>query len=146
MRRRRAAITKAIRREIWDRTAGKCWYCGDVVNAEKVYTNRQNIDHKEPVSKGGWDAIDNLVLACYACNAAKWIRTLQEFREHVGREWAWSFELAAKQLAELQQIWGPDFGRGGNVLLRDVAAFCERANFLFHGETLGRPESENYQI
>jgi hypothetical protein len=36
-------------------------------------------DHRLPVSRGGTDALENLVLACRSCNSAKGAKTVEEF-------------------------------------------------------------------
>lgn len=51
-----------------------CFYCGI---REKIY--RLTIDHVVPRSRGGTDALANLVLACEPCNKAKGSRPLVEF-------------------------------------------------------------------
>jgi hypothetical protein len=40
---------------------------------------RPNVEHKIPVRRGGTDATDNLVLACWACNRQKGLRTSEEY-------------------------------------------------------------------
>jgi 5-methylcytosine-specific restriction endonuclease McrA len=44
----------------------RCAYCG---RREKL--RRLTIDHRLPKSRGGSNGLDNLVLACTACNHAK---------------------------------------------------------------------------
>ena len=60
---RRQAIDNGVREIIWIRDGGRCGYCGR--------TGEMQIDHIFPISKGGDDHQDNLVLACRPCNAAK---------------------------------------------------------------------------
>ena len=43
-------------------------------------------DHRTPKSRGGGDGIDNIVLACNACNAQKGARTEDEYRLWLNRE------------------------------------------------------------
>ncbi len=53
---------------------GKCGYCGKQMSSPTV-------DHKTPVSKGGTDAIENLIAACGPCNSRKRDKTDKEYRE-----------------------------------------------------------------
>lgn len=55
--------------EVWGR---KCAYCG----TENVPLE---VEHIIPKSRGGTDRIDNLTVACHACNQAKGNRTAEEF-------------------------------------------------------------------
>jgi 5-methylcytosine-specific restriction endonuclease McrA len=50
---------------------GKCFYC----NEEKKLT----IDHKIPLSRGGSNWPENIVLACLTCNCSKNDKTFEEF-------------------------------------------------------------------
>jgi len=50
---------------------GKCVYCGS--------TQRLQIDHVVPRSKGGANEISNLVLACQKCNRAKSDKLVEEW-------------------------------------------------------------------
>jgi hypothetical protein len=50
------------------RAGGCCEYCRLTANDE---TAPFQIDHIVPVKHGGTDALDNLCLACYQCNAFK---------------------------------------------------------------------------
>ena len=63
---KRKTISKKLRFEIFKRDKFTCQYCGrmspDVV---------LEIDHINPVSKGGENDIMNLVTACYDCNRGK---------------------------------------------------------------------------
>jgi len=62
----RKAIGKRVRFEVFKRDGFKCQYCGAQV-PETVL----EVDHINPVSKGGDNDIMNLVTACRACNAGK---------------------------------------------------------------------------
>lgn len=50
----------------------KCWYCGK--------GKPSTIDHVKPISKGGGNEIDNLVLCCKSCNSTKKDGTIGELR------------------------------------------------------------------
>ena len=52
-------------RDQYTRQKGKCFWCGGRVG--KQY----HVDHVVPLSRGGGDGPDNLVIACAACNLQK---------------------------------------------------------------------------
>lgn len=55
----------SLKRKIIERDGYICRYCG------KPTGNMLQIDHIEPHSRGGYTEYDNLVVACYYCNARK---------------------------------------------------------------------------
>lgn len=63
--------------------SANCFYCGIVFTDEAVSSQR-TVDHRIARSKGGSDALSNLVFACYACNQRK--RDLAE-DDFVASEW-----------------------------------------------------------
>jgi len=72
------------RRKVLVRRVGKrCYYC-DVVT-DPVWTPREHPlhtqrDHLIPVSRGGSDGIDNVVVSCRACNTEKGTMTVDEYQ------------------------------------------------------------------
>lgn len=54
-----------MRRAIVDRDGWTCAYCGKCLTQETA-----TIEHVLPLSRGGRDAIKNMVLACRSCNRA----------------------------------------------------------------------------
>lgn len=56
----------------------KCFYCGksleDMTN-DKSYT----IDHKIPITKGGSNDEENLVISCRSCNSRKGTKTHNQY-------------------------------------------------------------------
>lgn len=52
------------------RDGGECAYCGRPFGTGLPFS-RPTIDHVVPVSRGGTNALTNLVLACKPCNYAK---------------------------------------------------------------------------
>lgn len=62
-------LPAAVRRAVFDRDGERCGYCG---------SNRGpfEVDHIQPVSLGGDDALHNLTVACRRCNRAKGDRAL----------------------------------------------------------------------
>ena len=77
--------------QVWNKTNGRCWYCGQhLVNAkhDKGRISQYRwfaVDHIVPQCRGGSDDLTNLVPACFMCNGSKRIKSLEEYRIHVGR-------------------------------------------------------------
>jgi len=63
---KRQEITKTIRFEVFKRDQFKCQYCG--ASAPDVLLQ---VDHINPVAKGGGNDVINLITACFACNSGK---------------------------------------------------------------------------
>lgn len=55
------------RAAVWDACGGRCHYCGVELHPFYTFT----IDHVIPRSRGGTNALENLVGACVGCNQAK---------------------------------------------------------------------------
>ena len=70
---KRKAITKKTRFEVFKRDSFKCQYCGEC--APDVILE---VDHIDPVSKGGSDEMVNYITACRSCNAGKSDRKLDD--------------------------------------------------------------------
>lgn len=62
----RKPVGKKTRFEVFKRDGFRCQYCGS--SPPEVVLE---IDHIHPVAKGGTNAIDNLLAACYSCNRGK---------------------------------------------------------------------------
>ncbi|HMN12792.1 MAG TPA: HNH endonuclease [Bellilinea sp.] len=69
----RKSISKRVRFEIFKRDSFTCQYCGKA--APNVLLE---IDHIQPVSKGGDNEIGNLITSCKDCNAGKSDRELSD--------------------------------------------------------------------
>jgi hypothetical protein len=56
-----------------ERDGDCCYLCGRQVSDALPFTHplKANIDHVMPISKGGMHTLDNVRVACRACNAAK---------------------------------------------------------------------------
>jgi hypothetical protein len=85
----RIAIGKKIRFEVFKRDSFTCQYCGE--SAPRVVLE---IDHINPVSKGGDNDITNLITSCADCNSGKSNRELSDDAVIAKRK---------KQLDELQE-------------------------------------------
>lgn len=69
----RKTLSKKIRFEVFKRDSFQCQYCGR--NAPEVVLQ---IDHIEPIAKGGSNDIMNLVTSCENCNSGKGVRGLDD--------------------------------------------------------------------
>lgn len=65
-------ISPRVRAAVFVRDGKKCVYCD---SGEGPF----HLDHVVPVSRGGSNSIDNLVVACAACNLSKGDRTPEEW-------------------------------------------------------------------
>lgn len=72
------SYTSAEWRSLVDLSGGRCAYCGVVANL--------HADHRQPLSRGGSNAINNIVPACASCNIRKSILTESEFRARLAAE------------------------------------------------------------
>ena len=76
---RRVALDPLLKRAITDdlikKQKGRCMYCG-----RKVARDLFDLDHKNPVAKGGTNRKSNFQLLCRTCNTRKDALTDREFR------------------------------------------------------------------
>ena len=63
----RSELSHIIRKMIFNRDLGLCHYCGRKVKWRKTFT----VDHKNPISLGGTDSMENMVCCCRKCNTKK---------------------------------------------------------------------------
>lgn len=63
------------RREVFEKSGGKCFYCGKVLSLD----GKWHIEHQMPRALMGPDELPNLVAACVPCNLSKADRTALEF-------------------------------------------------------------------
>ncbi len=66
---------KALTDELIKKQKGRCMYCGS-----KVRRDLFDLDHKNPVSRGGSNRKSNFQLLCRTCNTRKGALTDREFR------------------------------------------------------------------
>lgn len=69
----RKPMSKKLRFEVLKRDSFTCQYCGQ--SAPNVVLN---VDHIEPVAKGGTNSIINLITSCFDCNSGKKDRKLDD--------------------------------------------------------------------
>ncbi len=65
-------ISETTRRRLREQAGNRCEYC---LSHQDYVMGRLQIDHVQPIAKGGSDAEDNLCLACELCNQHKWAKT-----------------------------------------------------------------------
>jgi len=66
-------LTNRDIRDIYSLQSGMCAYCGD-----KVGLN-YHVDHIDPIKLGGANTVDNIAIACPACNMSKGSKKLLHF-------------------------------------------------------------------
>lgn len=71
----RKAFSKELKTELHKVQKGKCMYCG-----RKPGIDLMDIDHKNPIAKGGSNAKRNLQLLCRSRNTRKGATTDRQFR------------------------------------------------------------------
>lgn len=69
----RKSISKTVRFEVFKRDSFTCQYCG-----RKAPDVVLEVDHINPVSKGGENSIINYVTSCFDCNRGKSNKTLSD--------------------------------------------------------------------
>ena len=76
---KRVALNPMMRKALIDDLAkkqgGRCMYCG-----RKVVRDLLDLDHKNPVARGGTNRTSNFQLLCRTCNTRKGAMTDREFR------------------------------------------------------------------
>jgi 5-methylcytosine-specific restriction endonuclease McrA len=65
---------------ILNASRGQCFFCKETVGVTKL-----TLDHKKALSRGGGNIADNIIAACYQCNARKGTKTPGEFRAWLRR-------------------------------------------------------------
>lgn len=104
------AVNKFVRPVIWNKTKGRCWYCGRRLVLPKddpdqlVRESWFVPDHVVPLALGGGNDPSNLVPACWACNASKGQKTVEEYRLIVERRIAGIPRFTEEQLAWLVSV------------------------------------------
>ena len=64
--------TESLRQRIRQRARNRCEYC---LSHQDYIMGRLQIDHIQPLAKGGNNTENNLCLACELCNQYKWTQT-----------------------------------------------------------------------
>ncbi len=107
-------ISKSTKIKVWNKTGGRCWYCGcrlkpwsDVNNTVgEIFTDVFCIDHATPKHKGGNGRIENLLPSCWLCNSGKKKgKTVEEYRQYLGYK-----SIGAPMFSQEQIAWLSDNG------------------------------------
>lgn len=75
---KRKAFKSHKRQRIYNKTSGRCGYCG-----VRLETDAFQVDHIYPLAKGGSNLDINLVAACPLCNKSKGKMTVVEFKRYI---------------------------------------------------------------
>ena len=77
--RRRKALSKDMRREVYEMYGGHCAYCGKEIDIKEM-----QVDHIQSVYLGGVDELENYRPACRSCNFYKSTMSVEGLREQLG--------------------------------------------------------------
>lgn len=75
----RGQLISALTDAVLDRDGPKCRYCGVETVLQGPHYCRRTVDHIQPVSQGGPDTMENLVIACANCNSRRGNRPVRAF-------------------------------------------------------------------
>ena len=75
---KRKALTRATRKLVYKKYGGHCAYCGKQIPYEEM-----QVDHVQPIYRGGTNDVDNLLPSCHPCNFYKDSMELEEFRKRL---------------------------------------------------------------
>ncbi len=68
-----SSLSESLRKKVKQWADNRCEYC---LSHQDYIMGRLQIDHIQPLAKGGIDTEDNLCLACELCNQYKWTQTV----------------------------------------------------------------------
>ena len=90
--------------DVWNKTDGRCWYCGKQCVTENNLLDTFTVDHVVPISNGVDNSINNRVPCCKSCNSAKGKKSLEEFRFYRSMKLNHSVMFTIKQVKYLATI------------------------------------------
>lgn len=76
-------MSEKKRAAIYEKSNGRCFYCGAKLSYEIGLDNTMHIDHITPRAKGGRNNIENLNPSCKLCNLSKGKKNLDEYRFYI---------------------------------------------------------------
>jgi len=79
------ALTKKQRRQVFEKSGGKCWYCGCDLPEKGWHADHCNAVYRQgdEMCKPHNDVIENIVPACAPCNLFKSVFSVDKFRREV---------------------------------------------------------------
>ena len=84
---KRKLFTENQRKEIYKKTNGHCYLCGDFVDF-----NAFEVEHKIPLGKGGTNDFENLFPSCHCCNTIKHDIYPEDFMERISKIFMYQIE------------------------------------------------------
>ena len=100
-------LSKRKIQECIDRVGPFCNYCGVPITIDNI-----SIDHLYPrymfQSANEANKIDNLVLSCRTCNSSKGMKTLEEWRLHLGLKRIGIIGLTKENRKAVEEYYGKD--------------------------------------
>lgn len=81
---------------IWNKTLGKCGYCGCNINPNE--DRSYHYDHIQPQINNGSNEQSNLILSCQICNTQKGKKSISEYRIYLKQKlekatWIFFYEI-----------------------------------------------------
>ena len=89
-----------MRREIYEKTQGHCYLCGEFVNF-----NSFEVEHEVPLSKGGTNDLGNLYCSCHYCNTIKQDIYLQDFMKKISQIFMHQMKIQSRDNLRLKFIY-----------------------------------------
>lgn len=108
-----------LRNLVKKRDLSQCQYCGE-------FTDDGELDHVIPLSRGGTDAIDNLVWACKQCNRSKHNRMPDDFVS----ETTLNRSIENPKMLSIKVIECNEIGESKHTQLIDLPKGISQATFL----------------
>lgn len=88
---RRKKFSASERLQIYRKTEGHCYLCGEFVDYDTF-----EIEHRIPLAKGGKNDFDNLFCACHTCNSIKQSIHPLDFMERINKIYMYQMEMKYK--------------------------------------------------
>lgn len=120
-----AALKK--RQTIFNKTGGKCAYCGSPVDLDTFQA-----DHANSAYNGGGSGIANLLPCCGACNPRKGHRDVEEFREWLTFRLIRQAQDIAKKLGATQVYFDGEVTAEVFTHLQEIERLLSSAKVTFH--------------
>lgn len=135
---KRKSLSKKVRFDVFKRDSFTCQYCGSTPPAVVL-----EIDHINPVSKGGDNAIDNLLTSCFDCNRGKRDGLLNDIPDTLKQKQLVISERE-DQIKEYNKVLKAKKRRQNKTIMKIQEAFKEHYETLVFTESFR--ESIRYQF